>query len=214
MPSFDPLAALKITAIEAVISGHVLRIPPLPAADWLPYLMDAHILGLLDLLEGDSVHDALDAGTTAEQLSATLEDMLTVATGRTPWAAFVLATAAREHWHTVGGELIRRGVRFEDISIAALLDAIYATMVARMDDKEIAKWHQLLDNPLSPNPQESTIRPPRGAKPLPAIAEQYVRVRPKTQLRRPQDRLGALSEQPTVPPAAHVDSDLAARSDF
>lgn len=208
MPRFDPVASLRVWAVETDVAGRVLRIPPLPAADWLPPLMTSSPLALLELADDIDVGGLLlDKELTAVELTDALNMLIESATGRTPWAAILLASFAREHWHVIGGELARAGVNFESISIGAALDAIYTTLCRLMDDKGIAKLNRALDHPPVDTIKPQAIRPPRGAKPLPASAEQYVRVRPKTVLHRPQDRQAAQSAQPTAPHAPHADSD-------
>ena len=38
-PSFEPAASLRVWAVEVTVGGRVLRVPPLPAADWLPVVI-------------------------------------------------------------------------------------------------------------------------------------------------------------------------------
>jgi hypothetical protein len=213
MPKFDAVASLRIWAVEVELGGRTLRIPPLPAADWLPALMGADVLGLRRLADDIDLDELLlDEGVTVAELTEALELLLESATGRNPWSAFLLAHMAAEHWHVIGADLVRAGLRFESISIAAALDAIYGSACRSMDEKGIARFNAALDRPPAGTVKPEAIRAPRGAKPLPASAEQYVRVRPRSRLRRPQDRQGALTSQPTPPPAPPGHSDPTAGS--
>lgn len=208
MPTFDPAASLRIWAVEVDLAGFTLRIPPLPASDWLPILMRLEVLGLMELIEDVDLDEPLMDGTLkADQVVKALEELTEAATGRTQWCTMMLALSAREHWHVVGADLARAGVRFDQISIGAALDAIYGSLCRSMDEKGIAKFNRALEHPPVDTVQPREIRPPRGAKPLPASAEQYVRVRPKTVLRRPQDRQPAPSATPIGPPVPPAHSD-------
>lgn len=202
MPKFDATASLRMWAVETELGGRVLRIPPLPAAEWLPPLMTANLLGLLDLAEDVELEELLlDGSVTLADLTGALELLLESASGRSPWSALMLAYTAAEHWHVVGADLARIGVRFEAIPLGAALDAIYGSLCRSMDEKGIARFNGALDRPPVGTIKPEAIRAPRGAKPLPASAEQYVRVRPRSRLRRPQDRQGAPTARPTPPPA-------------
>lgn len=208
MPRFDPVASLGIWAVEVDLAGHLLRIPPLPAGDWLPYLMRLDLTGLLDLAEGVDVEEMLlDGEVTDEQLQEALTLLLEAAAGRSMWCALALANIAAENWHVVGGALARRGVRLEVLPLGAALDAIYGTLAANMDAKGLAAFHLILDRDVT-----RPTAPRRRAAPVPASAEQYVRERPRTVQRRPQDRLAAQTEQPTRPPEPPAGSDPAGES--
>lgn len=201
MPKFDAAASLRMWAVETELGGRTLRIPPLPAAEWLPALMTANPLGLLELTEDVDLEELLLDGTvTLAALTESLELLLESASGRTPWCAFLLAYTAAEHWHVVGADLARIGVRFEAIPLGAALDAIYGSLCRSMDEKAIVRFNNTLDRPPVGAIKPEAIRAPRGAKPLPASAERYVRVRPRTRLRRPQDRPGAPTGTTTPPP--------------
>lgn len=193
-PRFDPVASLRIWAVEATLGGRLLRIPPLPAADWLPVIMAGNVMQAKDLLEDFRLAECLLAGEfTVAQLRDVLTELIEEATGRTVVAAFAIAGAAAGRWDAIGADVARVGVRFDQISIAAGLDALYASVLRHMDEKTQAQFIRLL---VDQKPRGSTVRVPRDAQPLPASAMQYVQTRPKTQLRRPQDPPTDPSEQP------------------
>lgn len=202
MPRFDAAASLRVWAVEADLGSRVLRIPPLPAAEWLPVLMSGNLLGLLELADDIDLGELLlDEGVTLAEVNDALELLVESAAGRTPWCALLLASMASEYWHVIGADLARSGLDFEKVSIGTALDAVYGTLCRSMDEKGIGNLNRALDRPPVGVVKPETIRPPRGAKPLPASAEQYVRVRPRTQLRRPQDRQPSPTVEPTPPPA-------------
>lgn len=194
---------MRIWAVEINVGPHLARIPPTPAADWMPCLMRMDIMGVLDLIEGVDLDDALvDGEITSQEMRDAAVKLLESAAGRPVWTTMALVSLATRYWGTVGADLMRLSVKFDQISLGAALDAIYGTLTKGLDDKARAR----LDSTLERAPlqfqlamgQEPVIdaRPVPAARPLPATAEQYVRVRPKTVLRRPQDRPRA----PIVPP--------------
>jgi hypothetical protein len=207
VPSFDPVASFEITAVEATLCGRLLRIPALPASEWLAQLMrTSDALALMALLEDDPTDELFADGlATAADVRVSLEGMLEVAAGCKPWTAFCLAAVAREHWQYIGGELVRSGVRLAEISLGAALVAVYTTVSARLDEKALASFNRALESPM---PAQDSVRSriPRDALRLPAIAEQYARVRPKTVPRRPQDPQDVSSGQPTPLPSPPADS--------
>lgn len=209
MVTFDAIASLRRWAVEVDLGGRTVRIPPLSAADWLGVLMKVDVLAVFDLAEDSiDVEDMLiDGVITIEDAKAAAFQLVECAAGRAPWVAFTLAHLAAGNWSTIGADLGRMSVRFESIPVGAALDAIYGSLCRAMDEKGLKQLELILANP----PEEFGGKPARRAvarpvRQLPAIAEQYVRVRPKTQLRRPQDRPAAPTARPTPPPEPPGDS--------
>jgi hypothetical protein len=212
VPRFDPAASLRVWAIEVTVGGCLLRVPPLPAADWLPSVMTTNPMAVLELVEDfDLAEVLLDGDLTVDQLREALIEVVEAASGRPAVAAFAIAGIAAQRWDVIGADLARVGLRFTEISLGAALDAIYGSVSRHMDEKALAEFNRLLDAQTKPV-ESSPRRAPRGAKPLPATAEQYVRERPKTVLRRPQDRQAAQSAPPTGQLQQPSGSDPPARS--
>lgn len=207
-PSFDPSASLRIWAVEAVVGGRLLRIPPLSAAHWLPPVMTGNLFAIRELMPGLHLADLLEEGAKLDEVTEAFTQLLEAASGRSQHATFLLACSAHERWDVVGPDLIRAGVRFTDISLGAALDAIYGTLLRSMDEKTQPGFIQSLLEPVEPTP----IQPPRGAKPLPASALQYVQKRPKTVLRRPPDHEGVQNVLPTTRPQTRGGNGPAPRS--
>lgn len=207
MPKVDPIASLGIWAVEIELAGRVLRIPPLPAGDWLPILMRLDLNGLLRIAEEVDVDEMLlDGLITAEQLEEALTLLLEAASGRPLWTTFALAYIAADNWQAIGGDLARRGVRLDVLPLGAALDAIYGALAANMDAKGVEQLHAALERP--------SVAPTRRVGPVPASAEPYVHVRPRTVQRRPQDLPPGPSAPPTPPPAPRADSDPGSEGDL
>ena len=213
MLEFDPVASMRMWAVEIEAGDRLLRIPPLPAADWMPCLMRMDVMGVLDLAEDVDLDDALmDGEITTEQARDAAVKLLESAAGRTCWTSMALVALATRYWMTVGADLMRMSVKFDQISLGAALDAIYGSLTKGLDEKGLKRLNATLERaPLEFQlaiGQTPAVQPSRRpVKPLPATAEQYVRVRPKTVLRKPQDRLSAPSELPIQPPEGRADSD-------
>jgi hypothetical protein len=220
MLEFDPIASMRIWAVEVDLGPHVARIPPTCAADWLPTLMRMDVMGVLDLVEGVDITDALiDGEITSTQARDAAVKLLESAAGRTCWTTMALVSLATRYWGSIGADLMRVSVKFDQISLGAALDAIYGSLCKGMDEKGIRRLNVTLERA----PLEFTLalggQPPpepqrrRGVKPLPATAMQYVQTRPKTVLRKPLDRQPSPSALPMPLPAGLGDSDLEAMSE-
>lgn len=150
----DPAASLRIWAVEVELGGRVFEIPALPAADWLPILMEVDPIKVLDLLRSspddpDDLDNLLLSGRiTADELGQALSDTIEEVAGRSLHAALVLAVAARTSWAIVNGDLTRRGFRWDRVSLGAALDAIYLTMSERLDAKGLERFNKLIDTPM------------------------------------------------------------------
>jgi hypothetical protein len=213
---FDPIASMRMWAVEIEAGERLLRIPPLPAADWMPCLMRMDVMGVLDLAEDVDLDDALmDGEITTEQARDAAVKLLESAAGRTCWTSMALVALATRYWMTIGADLMRMSVKFDQISLGAALDAIYGSLTKGLDEKGLKRLNVTLERaPLEfqiAMGQTPVVEPSRRpVKQLPAIAEQYVRVRPKTVLRRPQDHPSGPNALPTGQPEARADNGLVA----
>lgn len=204
-PQFDAVASLRVWAVDAVLGGRVLRVPALPASDWLPVLMTGDLMSVVGLLEDFDLAGGLtDDLFTVAELRDVLVEIVEAACGRPVAAALGIAGAAGQRWDVIGADLARVGVRFDQISIGAGLDAIYGSVCRALDEKGLAEFNRVIQLPLGEGPRP--VRQPRGAKPLPASALPYVQTRPKTRPRKPEDRQGDANAQPTPLPETPADS--------
>lgn len=191
----DPAASLRIWAIEFELGGRTFEVPALPAADWLLMLMNGDPpLGVLDMGDLSAVDEMiLGEEVTFEEVNKALTLVIEQATGRSFHASLMLAQVAKMQWPIIGGDLVRRGMRFDQVSIGAALDAIYVTILERLKPEAAEKFQALLDSEVSPG---GKIRPNRakamadfedmaGPKPPPVKATSGLSGggRPRTQLR-------------------------------
>lgn len=141
----DPLAALKLWAVEVELAGQVFVVPARPAADWLVAILGDEALPLIPgmMIENDeeTVLDLLLNGDIdAELIAQRSRELLAVVGGRPWWEADRLIRSAGAHWDVIGGELARLGVNLDKISLAAVLNAIYAICTRTMDEKQRNKF--------------------------------------------------------------------------
>jgi hypothetical protein len=143
----SPLSSMRCWAIELNVEGRVSEIPALPAADWWPVLAEQDLSRVLDLIESDELDDAMLSGevsgeTLSEALTAAVEEVA----GRSLHVAFVLAAVAEMQWPIVGGQLSRRGFRWDEMPLGAALDAIYLTVSEGLEEKARERFEALLAN--------------------------------------------------------------------
>jgi hypothetical protein len=145
MPA-DPLAALRIWALEVELAGETFTVPARPAADWFVAILDEDtplplIPGLMGGVDEERVMDLLlDGALDAELIVKRSRELLTAAAGRPWWEADRLIRSSGASWHIIGGELTRLGVDLDRVSLAAALNAIYVVCVRTMDEKERNKF--------------------------------------------------------------------------
>jgi hypothetical protein len=145
----DPLASMRCWAITLELGGKEFEIPALPAVDWWPILVSANPRRVLDLLKStDDDLDAmlLDGELTSAEIGEAVTDAIEEATGRSLHVSLVLALAADGHWPTIGGHLAQIGFRWDQQSIGAALDAIYAVIVGNLPDDARGKFEAVLEN--------------------------------------------------------------------
>ena len=201
----DPAASMRIWAVELDLGGHTYVVPPLPAAGWFPVLLEGNPLLVLEMIEdgpGEDLDDMILSGQVgAEELVEILTLAIEQVAGRQFHAAFVLAQVAALQWAAIAGILAERGFDWEGKPLGAALDAIYAVVCQRLDKDGLAKFQQLLDNPMTTkggrrrkvsrdqamNDFASIAGPPPSGG-VRASAERSGSERPRTRIRPQQPR--------------------------
>lgn len=202
----DPAASMRIWAVELDLGGRTYTVPALPAAGWFPVLLSGNPLEVLEMIEDAPGDDDLDGmilsgQVGADELVETLTLAIEQAAGRQFHAAFVLAQVAALQWAAIAGILAERGFDWEGKPLGAALDAIYAVVCQRLDKDGLAKFQQLLDNPMTTkggrrrkvsrdqamNDFASIAGPPPSGG-VRASAERSGSERPRTQIRPQQPR--------------------------
>src|SRR5690606_679962 len=151
---------MRIWAVEFELGGRTFEVPALPAADWLSMLMNGDPLDVLDLGDLGAVDEMiLGEAVTSEEVGNALTLVIEPATGRSFHASLTLAQVAKLQWPIIGGDWVRRGMRFDQAPIGAALDAIHVTILGLLKPEAAEKFQALLDNEVSPG---GRIKPNRA----------------------------------------------------
>jgi hypothetical protein len=144
--------SLKPWPTQLYLGGHEFEIPAVPAADWIPAIIDMteDTVGLLMSLlsEDDSARltDLMFTGTVAtEDLFTLCTDLLTTVGARPWWVTVRLVSVAQQNWDTVGAEMMLKGVNASTVSLAGWLDVFLLVLLRMMDPKQTAMFTTRLE---------------------------------------------------------------------
>jgi hypothetical protein len=136
------------------IAGCEFEIPALPATDWIIGIlgMDTDVLSLLlDLLPEDQSSHLTDlmlaGGIDLEELVLLVLEVVTKVGSRPWWVTMRLVSVAQENWHTIGAELMYRGIHAEAVSLAAWLDVFTLVLTRMIDPKQATMFFMKLEMP-------------------------------------------------------------------
>lgn len=145
----DPVWALKPWPVIISVGGRDFEIPALPAADWLAVLMarpfDPDDL-ILELVPNGSELLFLES-VPAEDLDHISLDVIATVSARPWWEVFRLVGMAQSSWSVLGAELILKGIRADQISLAAWLDALLLVALRTMDKDSVTMFMLQLEQP-------------------------------------------------------------------
>lgn len=132
MVAVDPLASLRITTTFVTLAGHLFEVEKHGADDWLEVIISGRLYQVLpgwieDDAEAVLLGEMLMDGTILdEDLDKATKDVISVVGGRPSWWIFNMVGYAASNWGVMNGHLIKSGIRAEEISLAAWIDAAYA----------------------------------------------------------------------------------------
>lgn len=168
--SLDPVAALRPCAIDVQLGEFEYTIPARPASVWLEALLEtdadgaAIVPGLLVQADKVSVWDDYADGTIGpEDLVRATRDALQAAAGRPWWEAdrLIRSAAAPKAWPLFNGKLIMKGVRLEEISLAAFINAVWTLAVEGCKDEaerdRLEMEVRMIPGDLPPEEQEALL---------------------------------------------------------
>jgi hypothetical protein len=232
----DPLASLKCWAIEVTVGGRDWTIPAAPAAAWWPILADLDPMSVIDMIDDPGLSDhLLDAEVDPGEIGEVMIEAIEAAAGRSFMAASIIAGIVNSHWASINGQLIRDGVRWEELPLGAVLDAAHALLLERFGEQKNEKTQRLyrdeylaaLETPLPGTEGSDAAREQAladfealaGPRPTGRVAPQTLSTGapsgdtpPRTRTPSRPPRRPARSAAPIEPPATPVRSDPAARS--
>jgi hypothetical protein len=152
----DPLASLEITSTYVTLAGRTYEVEGHPASDWVALILTGRTYEILPgWIMDDDVDDLIDQlldGTVSdEELTEATHDVMTIAAGRPYWyATQLIASVASTHvsWATLHGRMVMRGVRANELSLSAWVDALYASCVEGIhEESDRQKFDQQMDTP-------------------------------------------------------------------
>lgn len=145
----DALVGLRPVSIDVTLAGYDYTIPALPSSDWLTAVLAEGggqiVPGLLNAGDRALIWADFGAGVfSAEELATAERDALAAAAGRPWWEAdrLVRSLVSPDNFATLHGELMLRGLQFDVLSLAAMLNAVYA-LVRKMlahDEAALARF--------------------------------------------------------------------------
>jgi hypothetical protein len=143
----DPVASLRVAAVDVQVGDWVYTVPALAADRWLEVILaDRYEAIFPGLLDGEDRHDVyrlwLAGDITGDDLGACARDALSAVGGRDWWEVerLVRSAAAETSWPIIMGDLTRRGVRLDLISLSAFCDAVWAHVLTNATEEQ---RHQL-----------------------------------------------------------------------
>lgn len=147
----DPIASLRLCAVDVELDGWLYTIPPLPAAAWIEAVLDvsgtAVVPGLMEHPQDRrSVIRAWMVGSlTSEQIQDAARTVLGAASGWDWWTAdrIIRASTYPETWPMISGEMTRRGIDLGRISIGAYCNFVWAHALGNCEkeqDRMAFKW--------------------------------------------------------------------------
>jgi len=141
----DPLASLRIAPCVTTIAGHDFVIEGHCAADWITMILGGTLHQVIPgwfQAEDDELiltNMILDGDVTNEELNTITLEVMGIAAGRAAWWAInLIGMVASDNsvWATINGRLLLGGVRADEVSLAAWIDACYSCIVDSIDDKD------------------------------------------------------------------------------
>lgn len=148
----DLVWSLKPWPTQIYLGGLELEIPPLPAADWIPAIIDMMddtlglLMGLLSEDDQERLTDLMFTGVLdVEDLFTLCTDVLTTVGARPWWVTVRLILVAQQNWDTIGAEMMLKGVNASTMSLAGWLDVFLLVLLRMMEPKETTMFTMKLE---------------------------------------------------------------------
>lgn len=147
--NIDPIWSLMPWSVEVPLGTETLVIPPLPAVDWLQYLLsdnpdiDGMIASLMPEVE-DFVYDNELPFLDLYRVSL---EVFQVVAGRPWWVALRIISVAAGSWEILGPKLMLAGVDVRRVSLAAWLDLVMYIAIEAMDPKKVTMFSLKIEAP-------------------------------------------------------------------
>lgn len=130
-------------AVDLTISGLHLRVPALPAVDWIAAILNMEddvlglVLGLLEDEDSELLDDAMAAGLVdPDELMALTMDLVTTVGSRPWWVTMRLMGTMAANWNNIGAEMMYRGIDASKLSLSGWLDVLLLVMMRMLKPDE------------------------------------------------------------------------------
>lgn len=140
-----------------ILHGQEVLFPAATAAEWLSVLMvqPPDLDEIVRLMSPQGLGLLFDE-SVGEELYEGILDVITVISGRPWFVALRLIGVAQDNWNVLGGEMLLKGVRADQMSLSAWLDVLLLVALRAMDPKDVMMFTlQLEKPPPSPGDEES-----------------------------------------------------------
>jgi len=148
----DPVWSLQPWPVSVTFAGHLFEVPAVPAVDWLQHLMspDADPLdafpGMLSDGDQELINDALlDGAVSMDDVYETCLNVITNVSGRPWWVTLRLVEVAKQSWHSLGAEMLLRGVDATKLSLSGWLDVLLLLIMRNIDPKDAMMFTMKLE---------------------------------------------------------------------
>lgn len=139
------LHALQPWPVVVYIAGRFYEVPAEPASLWVAQLAgEEGIVGVLNLLDDtdlETINDDILLGElNLTELNTVLTELVTLVSGRPWWFTMRLIHAAQDSWDAIGGYLALKGIRADQLSFQAWMDALLATVLRHIQPDKHVSW--------------------------------------------------------------------------
>lgn len=135
------LFSLQPWPVEISIGSCLLRIPAMPASEWVALLSSGEdileeILGAVE--DEDAVDDLIDAMLSgqvdAEDFARVAMETVTLVSGRPWWVTLGMIQVAVGAWDVIGGYVSLHNLRADQLSLQAWCDGLLATLMLHIPE--------------------------------------------------------------------------------
>jgi hypothetical protein len=139
----DATASMRCWAVDIQVGDGWYRIPALPAADWMEAIADSYYRVVPALVDdapdasGQRLADlVLDGAVAAGECTDAAREAIEAVAGVRWWVAVRLVAYLREHWSTLGGAVLARGVDPARAPLGAVLTVAYRLLLENCKDEQ------------------------------------------------------------------------------
>jgi hypothetical protein len=127
------------------VGRSIYEVDAQPASVWVAHLAgEEGVAGLLNVFDEDDYEHISDDILLGEldltELQVALTELLTLVSGRPWWFTLRLIHAAQDSWDAIGGYLALKGIRADQLSLQAWMDALLATVLRHIEPDKHVSW--------------------------------------------------------------------------